>query len=79
MKPACAIELYASIRFMSVWVSATTDTDGHGDHGDDGQQRLPAPALGARSATKNTRTMAPTAAILVQMAMNPVTGVGAPT
>src|SRR5664279_2162197 len=77
MKPACATEEYASIRFMSVWVIPMTEP-----------MTMEAAAMMATtgchvqvigcSAEKHTRSIAANEATLVQEAMNAVTGVGAP-
>src|SRR6266511_2682170 len=77
MKPACAIEEYASSRLMSVWVRpstaptaieviATAHISGRQSH---------AVVL---NPTYSTRSTAPNAATFVQAAISAVTGVGAP-
>src|SRR4051812_47471958 len=77
MKPAWAIDEYASIRFTSDWtiamieptaivMIATAQRMGDQSHRASG------------TATYATRNSAPNAATFVQAAMKPVTGVGAP-
>ena len=77
MKPACAIDEYASIRLTSVWVSAITAPTSiviaamiHST-GSQSQRIPPRP-------TYRTRSSAPNAASFTAAPMNPVTGVGAP-
>src|SRR5664279_3094715 len=77
MKPACATEEYASLRFMSVWVIPMTEPmimDAAAMMATTGCQ---VQLIGC-SAEKQTRSIAANAATLVQEAMNAVTGVGAP-
>ena len=77
MKPAWLIDEYASMRFTSVWTTASTEpttTDAMASTQITGRQssaRLP-------SAVTRTRSMAAKAASLPTDAMNDVTGVGAP-
>src|SRR5206468_11519496 len=77
MKPAWAIEEYASMRLMFVWAMASTEptttvtaarttTKGFQSH------------VSGLNATMNTRSSAPKAATFVPALMNAVTHVGAP-
>lgn len=77
MKPACAIDEYASRRLMSVWVIATialTSMVTMATPHMTGRQSQRRPG----STTYSRRSRAPNAATLVAAAMKPVTGVGAP-
>src|SRR5664279_3177770 len=77
MKPACATEEYASIRFMSVWVIPMTEPMIMDAAAMIATTGCHVQAIGC-SAEKQTRRIAANAATFVQDAMNAVTGVGAP-
>src|SRR5664280_2083315 len=73
MKPACATEEYASIRFMSVWVIPMTEPMIMDAAAMIATTGCHVQAIGC-SAEKQTRSIAANAATLVQEAMNAVTG-----
>src|SRR5690606_10235659 len=76
-KPAWVTDEYASIRFTSICVTASTAPTtmvAMATAASTGRQSSTNPG----AATYSTRASAPTAAILVAAAMNAVTGVGAP-
>ena len=77
MKPAWAIDEYASSRLTSVWVTATiapTSIVTMATPHMTGRQSQRRPGR----TTYSSRSSAPKAATLVAAAMKPVTGVGAP-
>ncbi len=78
MKPACEIEEYARSRFTRVWTSAARLP-----HASDAQARKATAIVQTSSfsgnATLRRRSVSTSATALVAAAMNPVTGVGAPS